>query len=166
MPDERQGFPFILENSPSRPGCTSPTRQVAARRRAAAMSESLLIDLALPDEAVAITDLVLPDEPTAEDVQAAAGHAFRELQRVAGMKVVDAPAMELMGISVIPGPRVVLAPNFALGVGDLLHKVSGGSTQGAASRRLKARGVGDSCHVVLYWPCERAEDSCRCTSCQ
>ena len=39
------------------------------------MSESLLIDLALPDEAVAITDLALPDEPTAEDVQAAAQQA-------------------------------------------------------------------------------------------
>lgn len=67
--------------------------------------------------------------------------ANRELLRLAGMKVVDAPAMELMGISVIPGPRVVLAPNFALGVGDLLHKVSGGSMSPRST--LIVQGPGD-----------------------
>jgi hypothetical protein len=42
------------------------------------------------------------------------------------MQVADAPPMTLNGMSIMPGPRVVLAPSFALGVGDVLHKVRGG----------------------------------------
>ena len=60
------------------------------------MSESLLIDLALPDEAVAITDLVLPDEPTAEDVQAAAQQAA-QAQRRRRLALLEAANLELGG---------------------------------------------------------------------
>ena len=50
---------------------------------------------------------------------------FENLE-LAGMQVADASPMTLNGMSIMPGPRVVLAPSFALGVGDVLHKVRGG----------------------------------------
>ena len=53
--------------------------------------------------------------------------ANRELLRLASMQVTDAAPMTFLGLSITPGPRVVLAPSFALGVGDVLHKVRGGS---------------------------------------
>lgn len=53
--------------------------------------------------------------------------ANRGLLRLASMQVADAAPMTFLGLNITPGPRVVLAPSFALGVGDVLHKVRGGN---------------------------------------
>ena len=47
----------------------------------------------------------------------------RALLRVAGMEVLDAAPSILSGLSLVAGPRVMLSPSFAVGVGDVVHKV-------------------------------------------
>jgi UDP-sugar pyrophosphorylase len=67
--------------------------------------------------------------------------ANRELLRLAGMQVADAAPMMLNGMSIVPGPRVVLAPSFALGVGDVLHKVRGGSLSGRSTLTVHGQDI-------------------------
>mmetsp|Transcript_42448 Transcript_42448/g.133715 ORF Transcript_42448/g.133715 Transcript_42448/m.133715 type:complete len:610 (+) Transcript_42448:195-2024(+) len=50
----------------------------------------------------------------------------RELLRIAGVEVQDAAVTVFNGIPIVAGPRVILAPSFAVGVGDVIHKVKGG----------------------------------------
>ena len=51
----------------------------------------------------------------------------------AGMEVIDAPQKTLSGIPLVPGPRVILRPSFALTLADVRARISGGSISGEAT---------------------------------
>jgi len=53
--------------------------------------------------------------------------ANRALLRLSGMTVHDAPTHTFNGIAISPGPRVIFSPSFAVGIGDVIHKVKHGS---------------------------------------
>ena len=59
--------------------------------------------------------------------------AGRMKLRAAGMEVIDAPQKTLCGIPLVPGPRVILRPSFALTLADVRARISGGSISGEAT---------------------------------
>jgi len=59
--------------------------------------------------------------------------AGRMKLRAAGMEVLEAPQKTLCGIPIIPGPRVILRPSFALTLADVRARISGGSISGEAT---------------------------------
>lgn len=65
----------------------------------------------------------------------------RRLLRLAGVEIADAPASTFLGVPVVPGPRIVLAPSFALGTGDVMHKVKGGLRLAPRSARPVERSA-------------------------
>lgn len=65
----------------------------------------------------------------------------RHLLRLAGMQVSEGTEASYAGLQVVPGPRVVFAPSFAVGVGDVLHKVKGGRMTGRSTLLVSGRDV-------------------------
>ena len=59
--------------------------------------------------------------------------AGRMKLRAAGMEVIEAPQKTLSGIPLVPGPRVILRPSFALTLADVRARISGGSISGEAT---------------------------------
>jgi UDP-sugar pyrophosphorylase len=59
--------------------------------------------------------------------------AGRMKLRAAGMEVIEAPQKTLSGIPLVPGPRVILRPSFALTLADVRARISGGSIAGEAT---------------------------------
>ncbi len=59
--------------------------------------------------------------------------AGRMKLRAAGMEVIDAPQKTLRGIPLVPGPRVILRPSFALTLADVRAKIRGGSISGEST---------------------------------
>ena len=59
--------------------------------------------------------------------------AGRMKLRAAGMEVLEAPQKTLCGIPLIPGPRVILRPSFALTLADVRARIIGGSISGEAT---------------------------------
>jgi UDP-sugar pyrophosphorylase len=51
----------------------------------------------------------------------------------AGMEVIEAPQKTICGIPLVPGPRVILRPSFALTLADVRARISGGSISGEAT---------------------------------
>ena len=58
---------------------------------------------------------------------------------MAGMEVEEAQEATIRGISVIPGPRVILRPGFALTLDDVRERVKGGRISGEATLILDGR---------------------------
>jgi UDP-sugar pyrophosphorylase len=59
--------------------------------------------------------------------------AGRMKLRAAGMEVIEAPQKTLCGIPLVPGPRVILRPSFALTLADVRARIIGGSISGEAT---------------------------------
>ena len=59
--------------------------------------------------------------------------AGRMKLRAAGMEVLEAPQKNLSGIPLVPGPRVILRPSFALTLADVRARIIGGSISGEAT---------------------------------
>jgi UDP-sugar pyrophosphorylase len=59
--------------------------------------------------------------------------AGREKLRIAGMSVTEAPATTIRSIPLIPGPRAVLRPTFALTLADVRARITGGKISGDAT---------------------------------
>ena len=59
--------------------------------------------------------------------------AGRMKLRAAGMEVIEAPQKTLSGIPLVPGPRVILRPSFALTLADVRARISGGSISGEST---------------------------------
>lgn len=59
--------------------------------------------------------------------------ADREKLRMAGMAVEDAPATTIRGIPLVPGPRAILRPSFALTLADVRQRIHGGKISGDAT---------------------------------
>ena len=59
--------------------------------------------------------------------------AGRMKLRAAGMEVLEAPQKNLCGIPIIPGPRVILRPSFALTLADVRARIIGGSISSEAT---------------------------------
>ena len=59
--------------------------------------------------------------------------AGRMKLRAAGMEVIEAPQKTLRGIPLVPGPRVILRPSFALTLADVRARIRGGSISGEAT---------------------------------
>ncbi len=59
--------------------------------------------------------------------------AGRMKLRMAGMRVADAPSINIRGVPVTPGPRAILRPSFALTTADVARRIRGGSISGNAT---------------------------------
>ena len=57
--------------------------------------------------------------------------------RAAGMEVHDAPPKTIHGVPIIPGPRVIIRPSFALTLADVRARIRGGSISGEATLILE-----------------------------
>ncbi len=58
---------------------------------------------------------------------------YRTKLRMAGMEVVEAPARAIQGVPVVPGPRVLLRPSFAMTLAEVRDKICGGRIEGEAT---------------------------------
>lgn len=67
--------------------------------------------------------------------------AGRMKLRAAGMDVVDAPERKIEGVPVVPGPRVLLRPSFAMTRAEVREKISGGRIEGEATLLLDGRNI-------------------------
>lgn len=67
--------------------------------------------------------------------------AGRMKLRAAGMDVIDAPARKIEGVPVVPGPRVVLRPSFAMTLAEVREKIRGGRIEGEATLVLDGRNI-------------------------
>ncbi len=61
--------------------------------------------------------------------------------REAGMKIEEAQGTEICGVPVVPGPRVVVRPSFAMTVDEVRQKVHGGSISDEATLVLDGRDI-------------------------
>jgi UDP-sugar pyrophosphorylase len=59
--------------------------------------------------------------------------AGRTRLRLAGCAVEDAPATTIHGIPIVPGPRVILRPSFALSIDDARRRLNGVTIKGDAT---------------------------------
>ena len=59
----------------------------------------------------------------------------------AGMDVTKAAAESILGIPIVPGPRVILRPSFALTFDEVRAKISGGSIAGNATLVLDGKEI-------------------------
>jgi UDP-sugar pyrophosphorylase len=67
--------------------------------------------------------------------------AGRRRLREAGMVVEEADEVLVRGVPIIPGPRVVLRPSFALTLEEVRSRVSGGSIRGEGTLVLDGEGI-------------------------
>jgi UDP-sugar pyrophosphorylase len=61
--------------------------------------------------------------------------------REAGMKVEEAKETEICGVPVVPGPRVIVRPSFALTLHEVRQKVRGGFISGESTLVLDGRDI-------------------------
>lgn len=61
--------------------------------------------------------------------------------KAAGMAVVEAPARKIEGVPVVPGPRVLLRPSFAMTLAEVREKISGGRIEGEATLVVEGRDI-------------------------
>lgn len=67
--------------------------------------------------------------------------AARMKLSAAGMKVTKAEQKMILDIPMIPGPRVLLRPSFALSLAEVKEKVQGGSIEGEATLVLDGKDI-------------------------